>query len=252
MGSWFQKTAVVFLVMCIMACGKGFSSSSAPTSSTGSGNSGQSVPDGTVNPDLQQISYNGKQAQGTGAGRVLLELDKVNEAVILILPLPTEILAFIGAIPSMEIKDLPGSKVFFKDGKLAVSIPLKYIVRNGSFKQGRAQNLLPNGDPLPAFPAGEGAGFAIQITGKYKLHLYVGVSAAAVFIETPDWDKVLTCGNLPICPALGPWEIRNELGNEVLGYTAFVYAKSGYSSGAFVAATFPDSLARLIDDHLRY
>jgi hypothetical protein len=247
MKSQIKNILLISLIIAGTGCSKGFSGSQlSPTDNITQG-------DGTINPNLQKVSYKGTQAQGDKVGRLILEMDRINEAVVLVLPLPTEILALLGPIPSIRFPDLPGAHLDVRpDGMLAVSIPLKYIVRNGKFKDPSFQRLLPNGDPLPAFPAGEGNGFALEITRKYKIHLYIGVNAAAVFIETPDLDKTLNCGNSPICPPLGPWQVLNENGQQIIGYVSLVYSKGNYHSGAYVTGQFPDGLAAFIDDHLRF
>jgi hypothetical protein len=247
MSSSIKILAIALFLTGSLGCNKGLNSQS---SDSGAPNNGQQTT--PVDPAIMDLAFKGIQAQGDKVGRVVLELDRPNEAVILVLPLPTEILAAVGSVPSMAFPNLPGASLFLRpDGTLAVSIPLKYLVRNGQYIPTTALHTLPSGDPLPAFPAGEGAEFGLDISAKYKIHLYVGVSAAAVFIETADWDSVLNCKSLPICPALGPWQVRNETDQEILGYVAFVYAKSTFHSGAFVTAQLPPALARFIDDHIK-
>lgn len=251
-----KKFMMITAMMSIVACGKGFQNSTLSSTDA----TGQTVPgtgDGNtpIDPGLSQLAYKGIQSQGADAGRVILELDRAHEAVIIILPLPSVVLGFIGQVPAINFPDLPGAKFIPRqDGNLAVSIPLKYIVRDGQFQNQATQNSLPNGDSLPGFPSKDAVEFGLDITGHYKVHIYFGVKAAAVFIETPGWDSYMNCQtlNLPICFPLGPWAVKNEAGSEILGYVSFVYAKGTSHSGAFVSTVFPAELARFIDDHIRY
>lgn len=247
--TWMPITIALFSI----SCAKGFNGSSTSTSSSSqSSQSNGTDSNSQQNTQLSTVDFTGYQAQGDKVGRLMVQLDKANEAVILILPLPGQILSLLGGLATTQIPNLPGAKlVVMPDKSIGISIPLKYIVRNASFKDPQFQNTLPNGDTLPAFPAGEGAQFALQITGKYIVHVYVGVKAAAVFIETPDWDSALDCGSLPICPSLGPWEIRSQNKQQILGYLAFVLKKGAFHSGAYVTTQFPDDLARFIDDHIK-
>jgi hypothetical protein len=249
-----KKSTLLLAMMSLVACGKGFQNSGSSATDL----AGQTTP-GTVgstpNPALSQIAYQGIQSQGADAGRVILELDRINENVVVILPLPSLVLGFIGQVQAINIPSLPGAQFIPRqDGNLAVSIPLKYVVRDGQFQTPGTQNSLPNGDPLPGFPSKEGAEFGLDLNGSYKVHLYFGVKAVGVFIETPGWDSYMNCQtlNLPICFPMGPWAVNNATGNEILGYVSFVYAKGVYHSGAFVSTIFTPELARFIDDHIKY
>jgi hypothetical protein len=241
----------------LISCNNGFKQNTLDSNDNQNTNNGKSG-FGSVTPDnpLLNVDYKGRQVQGQGAGRLIFEIDQVNQALIMILPIPNEILTIIGLGKPIDFPELPGAKftTYWGDGanNVAVRIPLKYIVRHGEFKQKPLSNYLPNGDKLPAFPDGEGASFALSVNKSATVHLYIGVSAAAVFIETPDWNKFFNCGGLPICFPLGPWEVKNEAQTEVLGYVALIAAKSQFNSGAYVTAQFPEELARFLDDHLKY
>lgn len=252
------KILVLFTALNLIACGKGFQNSTkASAGDQNTPNQGQDVSTPPTSDPLQDVQFKGRINNGgslAGQGQLALEIDRPNQALILILPVPAEILPFIGPIVEMPIPDLPGAKVMPYNKQIAVSVPLKYIVRGGEFMDKNFSNLLPNGDILPRFPAGEGAGFALKITKSYVVNVYIGVSAAAVFIETPDWDSFMNCSQLglPICPPLGPFEVRNEAQTEVIGYTALIPAKSSFHSGVYVASEFSAPLARFINEHVRY
>lgn len=258
------QTTLLLSASCFLfaACGKGFATDSTAnlTSSALESPSESEIPT-TPNTELSKLSYQGKQSAGTGDGQLVLELDVVRDAVVIVLPIPAAILGPITSVlaPNQEfpIRELPGAKVFEKSGKVAVLIPLKYIVRNGSFKNPQFLAQLPNGDELPGFPDGEGAGFGIEIAGKRKVHIYVGTSAAAAFIETAHWDEFLNCNDDIIqCLALrtfsGPFPIKNAAATEILGYVSFIPAKAQFHSGVYASAMFNESLARFINTHIRY
>ena len=253
----YSKFLILGTALSLMACGKGFQSSSV--GSTSSGNTGQNVPGVGNSPagnadTLPGLVYKGRPVSGgtvAGQDQLTLEIDHAHEAMLLILPVPAEVLPFLGPIISMEFPDLPGAKIIPYNNKLTVSVPLKYIVRGGQLRDPSFNNLLPNGDTLPAFPAGEGSKFSMTVRNGYVMHLYLGASAVAAFFETPDFDSFLNCQGLPICFPLGPFEIRNEAKTEVLGYVALIAAKLSFHSGVYVASKLSDELARFIDDHVK-
>jgi hypothetical protein len=255
----FVSALVLGSGLALTACGKGFEnytaassvSDNGKTSTPGGGDTGGNPPN-PVNDSLPV--YKGRPTSGgavAGQGQLLLEIDRANEALILVVPIPVEILPFLGVIVEKSIPELPGAKVFPRGQQLAVSIPLKYIVRGGSFRDPQFNNLLPNGDRLPNFPAGEGANFSLAITGKYVANIYLGAGAAAVFVETPGWDSFMKCSGLS-CLLFQPFPIKNEAKTKILGYVAVVPAKTVYHSGVYVSSVLDDNLARFIDDHLKY
>jgi hypothetical protein len=248
----------------LTACGKGFQNYTAANSTSENGKT--NVPsdgdpggggDGGATPNPINDSlpvYKGRPTSGgavAGQGQLLLEIDRVNEALILVIPIPTEILPYLGVIVEKNIPELPGAKIIPRGQQLAVSIPLKYIVRNGQYRDPQFNNLLPNGDRLPNFPAGEGANFSLSITGKYVANIYLGAGAAAVFVETPGWDSFMKCTGLS-CLLFQPFPIQNEAKTKILGYVSIVPAKSVFHSGVYVSSVLDDQLARFIDDHLKY
>lgn len=257
-----SKFLLAISVFFLISCNKGFEQSkldASNSSDSGNNSAGSSTDPGNLNPNdpLSQVSFKGKQTNGQGAGRLIFEIDQANQALIMILPIPNQIFMLMGVTKNHNFPELEGAKFLpytASDGSknVAVSVPLKYIVRDGVFKQKSLSNTLPNGDRLPAFPDGEGASFALSVNKSATIHLYIGISAAAAFIETPDWNQFFNCNDFPICFPLGPWEVKNEAQTEILGYVALIAAKSQFNSGAYVTAQFPPELARFLDDHLKY
>lgn len=198
--------------------------------------------------DLQS-SVNGSVSGSAYDGQMVIQIDPENQALILVLPLPS---IFLLNVPSMMIPQLPGAALFpmtQPDGSssMAVRIPLKYLIRGAQLSN---YNTLPNGDPLPFMPVGENRGFAISFpqNPKYRLHLYISANAAAVFVETPDFK-------LPeqwiILPSLG-FRIKNRDKTADVGYFAIVANRGQHSSGVYVSSRLPTEAAILIDELLRY
>lgn len=256
----FKKIIILSAALSLAACGKGFQSSTNSSSSSNTGltapgtTPGDSSGNGNQTDTLPGLDYKGRPVSGgtvAGQDQLTLEIDHKNEAMLLILPIPAQVLPFLGPITTMEFPDLPGAKVISYNSKLTLSVPLKYIVRGAELRDPNFNNLLPNGDRLPAFPAGEGSRFSMTVRNGYVMHLYLGASAVAAYFETPDFDSFLNCQGLPICLPLGPFEIRNEAKTEVLGYVALIAAKQTFHSGVYVASKLSDELARFIDDHIK-
>jgi len=131
--------------------------------------------------------------------------------------------------------------------QMGVTIPLKYLLKGaalGNFTQ------LPNGDPIPFMPAGEMTGVEVDFpqNSKYRLHLYLAVSAAAVFIETPDWSfppEVALLGTIG-------FPVKNVSKTQINGYFAIVPNKGTFASGVYVASRLPTDVAILLDDLVRF
>jgi len=242
---------LVIGAMMLASCGKGFQTAGLLNNING-GNGSQASVDKVLAKaaDEQQ----GQPEGGQYSDQLLIKIDKVNQAIVLILPLPP---IFVGGFESFEVANAPGvvvSTITNEDGgdSLAVTIPLRYLSPNTQFTDFYK---LPNGDALPFMPVGEMNGFAISFPQKpsYRLHLYVAVSAAAVFVETPDMDQNLNdmIKNLPIVPKLG-FPIKNKKYNTKVGWVELVLPKGGSSSGVYVATQIPAELAHLINDVIRF
>lgn len=234
-------------------CAKGISqmSEEALQGVSGGNNNGQDSGGGqntTRSWDTIKTKTEGAVDGWTYDGQVVVKIDAENQALVLVMPLPS---IFLMSFSTIRIPELPGAEIFPMQGPsgsmMAVRIPLKYIVKGSEL---RNYNTLPNGDALPYMPVGENRGFAFSFpqNTKYRLHLYVSANAAAVFVETPDF-KLPT--EWQIFPTLG-FPVKNRNKTQVVGYFAVVPNKGTYSSGVYVASRLPNDVAILIDELIRY
>src|SRR5262249_39444513 len=131
----------------------------------------------------------------------VVRVDKTRQALEFIVPLPTN---FTFPIVSMPIPNLDGAvveQITQPNGTLAmgVVIPLKYLMQDTSFGD---YGTLPNATPVPFLPFGKVHGFEVDFpqNAHYRLHLYMAVNGAAVFIETPDWNLPSSINGIPVPP----------------------------------------------------
>jgi hypothetical protein len=182
---------------------------------------------------------------GTYAGLAMISVDQARETLNLSLPLPP--LAIL-PLSLVAFQELPGTTIqsqTLPDGTetWVLAIPLKYVLRGAQL---RAFNTLPNGDPLPYLPTGEVNGLSIALPQKpdYRISLYIAVGAAAVFIETPNWE---------IPSYLSLWTIvKNRAKTRQIGYFQIVPNKNNFSSGIYLAAKLPADIARVLGTVVRF
>jgi hypothetical protein len=219
----------------------------AGNSSSGNGTFETPNPTNPPQPGWEKVEFNGVANGGTNRGSLVIYIDRANQALILVTPIPV----LMPILAPIEFPDMPGAKIFSftnPDGSqsLAASIPLEYVVRGGRFGAGQR---LPNGDPLPYVPAGELPGFSVQFPAKpdYRIHLYVGVNVAAVFTELPD------VGIPPeLCMFGCLWPVTNQARTKTVGAIGVVLEKNGFPGGVYLATQLPPELARIIDELIRW
>lgn len=208
-------------------------------------NTGQDVQEIPAPPDWQPVAkaVNGKVDGSPMNGKLMVQVDPANQAIVIYLPLPLNLINF--PVNNIEIPQLPGASIFKVDQadgttQLGVRVPLKYLL-NGA--QLAAKNTLPNGDPLPFMPITGNVGLAIPLPGTpgMVLNFYMSANAAAAFIELPQivlpdiWNMI----------SLG-FPIKNADKTQVVGYFAFVPNKSTFASGVYVAGRLPTQIAEII------
>lgn len=224
----------------LVACGKGgFNAASLGDL----GQIGQSVDEpsqGGGPTAFQRMQYQGKVSGGNNDGALVVDIDKVNGALLIILPL--QVNPLIGAVEG-EVASLPGTKFMsYKDDKgatyFAVSVPLRYVIKGASFL---TPARLPNGDALPQIASGELPSLALSIPGKnnVKFHIYIGVNVVGVFVSSP-FDPYIEL-HFPI-----------RRGIETIGYLHSIPAKSGFDGGFFLNTQMPVAIANIIDDHFHF
>jgi hypothetical protein len=250
----FKGLIIMTLTTTLMACGKGFN---AATESSDSNSGLGTVTDPTTGSPVSSekawsdvsSGVNGRVEGGSNDGSLVIQIDKARQALVLILPLPPIFLLSVSGAPIPELPGASFEMIPQADGSnaMGIVIPLKYVIKGGQFADyGR----LPNGDPIPFIPVGEAHGFAISFPQKpsYRLHLYLAVNAAAVFIETPDWKLP---DEFSMIPTIG-FPVKNQDKTRINGYFAIVPNRGNYSSGVYVASRIPSHLAVMIDELLRF
>lgn len=242
-------STLLFSSLLLTACGQNGFQTLNPTATSDNGsqgtgdNNGSGDGGGTSNPATwEKVEMNGYPTGGTNAGQLVIYIDKANQSLLLVLPIPV-LFPIIAPIP---VPDLEGAYVTSHQNaqggtSLAVNVPLRHLIRDGEFGQNER---LPNGDPLPFVPSGELPGFAIQFPQQqdYRLHLYIGVNVAAAFVELPDFGL----------PFGATFPVKNAEKTKTVGAIGYVVPKGTYNGGLYLAAQIPDELAAVIDDLIRW
>src|SRR5207253_9569496 len=144
-----QSLAVGLSLMTLLACsGKGgfdFQGTLTGTNSSSSDNDGSSV-SGPIDPDAyQKLQYKGLVSGGSSDGALVVDIDKTNGALLIILPL--EMNPYIESAEG-TVPDLPGVNfITYKDDKgasyFALTVPFNFVRKGASFLNPAR---LPNGD----------------------------------------------------------------------------------------------------------
>lgn len=238
--------ALTATTLILVGCAKGFEGLASPSAD---GQIPVAQGDPWTNPGVtpaggwEKVEFNGYQAGGSGGNSLVIYIDKAHQSLLFVLPIPT----IIPIVNPIEIPDLPGAYLTtYTDpngggDSVAVSIPLHYIVKGGTFMPNEK---LPNGDDLPFVPAGELPGFAIEFPQMQdlRIHLYIGVNVAAVFAELPDFG-------LPMGFIL---PVKNQAKTKVVGAIGYVMPKNAFPGGMYLATQLPADLARIIDDLIHW
>lgn len=236
-------TSLAAITMGLVGCSKGFQNLANPSTDKPAAQGDPEPNPGPTGNGWDKVEFNGYQAGGTNNNALVIQIDKVHQSLLFVLPIPM----IIPIISQIEIPDLPGAYITSYSrpngggDSLAVSIPLRYVIKDGIFMPNQK---LPNGDDLPYVPAGELPGFAIQFPQmpEYQIHLYIGVNVAAVFAELPDVG-------FPLGFLLS---VKNQAKTKVVGAIGYVTPKFTYPGGIYLAAQLPADLARVIDDLIRW
>ncbi len=199
---------------------------------------------GADQPTWDKVDLDGYPTSMDFAGQLVIQVDKKNQALLLILPIPSFV--FLPFISKLEIPEIDGA--FFTsyknskgDKQLAISLPLKTVLKGAEFLPNQR---LPSGDALPYVPAGELPGFAIAFPQNpdYRVYLYIGVNIAAAFVELPDISV----------PISGVFPVKNSSKTKEIGAIGYLAPKVNYNGGLFLAAQIPDRMAVVIDDLIRW
>lgn len=238
-----QTLIASLAVTSIISCGpqNGFQSTTESSSNSSQGNPGSSPvqPSPVESPNQLWTEINGEltgaiSSKAFGDG-TLMAVEQETESLILLLPY-NPLTSFIGRFTSAEHPDITIEVMEKESGKkaLGVRIPFKYILSRNTKMQNMGK--LPNGDPLPAFPAGEIRGVAMNLNQQnknYRLTIYFGPQAVAIFVETPGFD-------LPsYFDFLDPIPVYSKAKTAIVGYFKIVASKGAASGGFYLAARLP-------------
>ncbi len=243
-------TILMIASMSLVGCsGKsGFQSlDNALTGSSGNnsqGNGDNSGSGGNTDASWEKVDMDGYSQGLDSKGKMVVQIDKANQALILILPLPAfALLTFASRVDIPELEGAYFMSYKNSDGstQVAISVPLKYVLKGAEFLPTQT---LPNGDALPYIPAGELPGFAIQFPQqpKYQVYLYIGVNVAAAFVELPDLG----------IPVGGTVKVKNKAKTKEVGAIGYVPAKGNHDGGLYLAAQIPNDMAIVIDELIRW
>lgn len=224
------------------ACSPGFQS--VGLDSLDQGSSGVDTGSGTPPPTTPQqpsaydkLDMKGVVDGGTYGGSWAFDLDKANNALLVNLPIPANPILDI----NVNIPSLPGAalKTYASGGQtnVVVSIPLQYIVKGVNFLPSAK---LPNGQDLPRMPSGEAASVGVSLGANQNVHLYIGVNAVGLFVESSYIPEYLGF-TVPI---------KNETKTRILGYFTLVPKVGNSKGGLFVALPIPNDIAKILDDHM--
>lgn len=255
-----MKNKIVFAT-CVLAiltltnCSpKAFQSGSSSTNSSNNnfGNDaeapaspGATTPDAISKLDLKGTVDSTNPTLGSGMnGAVAFDFDKVRGEFIVMLPFPGGIMFTPPPGTFSKYPDITFQTMFDAEGraKLAIRIPIKYVLKGVNMLPAAK---LPNGDPLPAMPAGYGELPSLAMSfpqqNNTQITLYIGVNAIGLFATLPDKFAQIPIGfSLPI---------KNADKSKTFGYLTFVPAKGTYEPGLFLSTLIPPSVARLLEDY---
>ena len=244
-----RSTSLLVLALFLMNCGKApyISKGLSAGANSGLGNHGgdlTSPADTTVPADpLAALDFKGRvESSDLNNNALAFDFDKTRGEFIIMIPMPPGILFTpSGSFPNYP--DITFSPIIDSAGrmKFAVRVPVKYIIKGATFiPAGR----LPNGDALPAMPAGYGElpslALAFPQHNNTQITLYIGVNAVGLYVTLPD-NAALPFGfTLPI---------KNSDRSKTFGYMSYVPKKGTFTPGLFISSLIPPAMARILEDY---
>lgn len=232
----------VFLLNCAKSQYENKALAALTPETTSGDNSNPASPGVGLDP-IAQLDLKGRVESGDSNNNALtFDFDKTRGEFIIMIPLPSGVL-FSPSGSFSSYPDISFSPLIDPSGrmKFAVRVPIKYVIKGASFlPAGR----LPNGDTLPAMPAGYGElpslGLTFPQQNNTQITLYIGVNAVGLFVSLPD-NAALPFGfTLPI---------KNSTKTKTFGYLSYVPKKGTYAPGLFVSTLIPPSMARILEDY---
>ncbi|MFN3697624.1 MAG: hypothetical protein ACK4VO_09290 [Pseudobdellovibrio sp.] len=261
-----KKVTKTFLLLCAMltinSCAKnGLSTdlqSKSEQSQDGQSNNGNNNDQsgGSVTPianpidqiDLKsRVDDSGNTLSKLGGmnGALTFDFDKTRGEFIIMIPMPNG-LVFTPSGGFKNYPDITFGPIFDATTgkvKVAVRIPVKYVLKGiNTIPAAR----LPNGDSLPAMPAGQGElpslGLSFPQNGNTQVFIYIGINALGLYVTLPDSAALPLPINITV-------PVKNKDKSKTYGFLTYVNAKSGHPPGLFVSTGVPNEVARVLEDY---
>ncbi|MBC7464614.1 MAG: hypothetical protein H7256_01360 [Bdellovibrio sp.] len=247
MTTFFKTTILAFALIGLTNCSGGSVGSSTNTAAgtnSGQSNGGSGGSTDVVTPDpLAAVDLKGAvDSNDSNKNQIAFDFDKVRGEFIVMIPMPSG-LAFSPTGSFAKYPDITFSQILDPSGKIkfGVRIPVKYIIKGSSFS---APSSLPNGNALPAMPAGQGELPSLALNfpqyNNTQITLYVGVNAIGLFMTLPDNIAFPIGFTLPI---------KNKDKTKTFGYLTYIAKKGTYAPGLFVSSIIPPAMARILEDY---
>ncbi|MBL7556241.1 MAG: hypothetical protein JNM24_10490 [Bdellovibrionaceae bacterium] len=247
-----------FLIQCSPGA---FTSDNAPTNS-GSNNSSSTGGGGTTSLDdmaarrkqlekaISVASMTGYSETSPLASSTIpnVDFDRANGNFVIRVPM-----SLFGTISSLNVTfpDYPGMRLYVdyisSMPYTTLFIPVKYVLRNVTEVAAK----LPNGNPVPLFPAGEPPSRAISLTPdkERKVYLYLSAEAFGLFAETSfDPLGMFNVGGVAIQVNDMMFTIKDKAGNP-MGYFTFVGQKAPFKGGFFISHKIDPKLGKILDEY---
>ena len=232
-----QAVALVFFVsvtLNIAACGS--------NSSVSSGNFTASTPNQNSSV-WSSVSTAGYVQGGPWSNAQVLTINPTTETITLQVPFPAAPVGGVGV--SIPVTEIPGATVSISEDTTGqwyfeFTMPLSYLVKGIAYQN---PTTLPNGQPLPAIPAGELPSIAAHVTvggSSTNFYVYGSVKYFAIFFPTPNFNPYVSL----------QFPIMNSANTEILGYfdTLADSTSTSNDAGLYLALVFPQDLQLLLDD----
>lgn len=245
------KITLLTLVTLLTACN---GNSPKLLESVDKGQSGQGstetpeTPTTPSNPSIDSVDMKSRVDDSSNKmgfnGALAIDIDKSRGEFVIMLPMPSGVV-FTPSGTFNKYPDISFTPVFDGTGKMkmAVRVPIKYVLKGITTVPATR---LPNGDPLPAMPAGQSELPALALTfpshNDTKINLYIGINAFGLYMTLPDKAAL----PLPINITL---PIKNADKSKTYGYLTYVNAKNGHQPGLFISGAVPPEFARILEDH---
>lgn len=245
----FLTVTILTSTLFMMSCGS--SMNSANNNTPNPNQNPQSNPTPTPADQISKIGYEGitgtnLSAPSTwGAGIPVMGLDLTNKVITIRIPLGffVNLTLAQNSIPELPNVTITTENDPSKGQFLVVRIPFKDVLKD-PFNGGTAT--LPNGDPLPAVPAGETKPIATYVvklnkSGKENLYLYLGKEYYAVMLQTS--AKLIPTSSIYMITVT----LTNKEKTKTNGFLHLINKKNNVNGGVMAAFQMPTQLAVLLD-----